>query len=87
MRSITAHLGNDYRRIRLGIGHPGDKTQVLGFVLNDFGKGERAWVEVLCDAVADNTGLVAQHQDASFQNKVHLRMEAAGFAEVNLPGR
>ncbi len=87
LRSITAHLGNDYRRIRLGIGHPGDKAQVHNFVLNDFGKGERAWVEALCDAVADNVGLLAQRQDASFQNKVHLRMEAAGFAEVSLPGR
>ena len=87
LRSITAHLGNDYRRVRLGIGHPGDKSQVLGFVLNDFGKGERAWVDTLCDAVADNVGLMAQRQDASFQNKVHLRMEAAGFAEVSLPGR
>ena len=60
---------------------------MLGFVLNDFGKGERAWVEALCDAVADNVGLMAQRQDASFQNKVHLRMAAAGFAEVTLPGR
>ena len=87
LRSITAHLGNDYRRVRFGIGHPGDKAQVLGFVLADFGKGERAWVEALCDAVADNAGLLGQRQDASFQNKVHLRMEAAGFAEVGLPGR
>ena len=56
-------------------------------MLNDFGKGERAWVDALCDAVADNAGLLAQRQDASFQNKVHLRMEAAGFAEVSLPRR
>ncbi len=58
-----------------------------GFVLNDFGKGERAWVEALCDAVADNVGLLAKRQDASLQNKVHLRMEAAGFGDVSLPGR
>ena len=87
LRSITAHLGNDYRRLRLGIGHPGDKALVHGFVLNDFGRGERAWVETLCDAVADNLGLLAERQDTKLQNRVHLRMEAAGFADVSLPGR
>ena len=87
LRSITAHLGNDYRRLRLGIGHPGDKNLVHGFVLNDFGRGERAWVEALCDAVADNVGLVAKRRDVELQNKVHLRMEAAGFADVSLSGK
>lgn len=87
LRSITAHLGNDYRRVRLGIGHPGDKALVHSFVLSDFGRGERAWVETLCEAVADNAALLAARQDSSLQNKVHLRMEAAGFAEVALPGR
>lgn len=86
LRSITAHVGNDYRRVRLGIGHPGDKALVHGFVLNDFGRGERVWVEALCDAVADTVGLLAQRQDANLQNKVHLRMEAAGFGDVKLPG-
>ncbi len=87
LRSITAHLGNEYRRLRLGIGHPGDKSLVHGFVLSDFGRGERAWVETLCDAVADNVGLLAKRQDTALQNRVHLRMEAAGFAEVSLPGK
>ena len=87
LRSITAHLGNDYRRVRLGIGHPGDKALVYNFVLGDFGRGERAWVEALCDAVAANAALLAKGQDASFANKVHLRMEAAGFGDVTPPGR
>lgn len=49
LRSVTAHLGNDYRRVRLGIGHPGDKSLVHSFVLNDFGRGEMQWVEALCE--------------------------------------
>lgn len=81
LRSITAAIGNDYRRVRLGIGHPG-RDAVLHYVLNDFGKGEMAWVDVLTEAVADGADLLAKAEDNSFQNKVHLRMEAAGFAEV-----
>ncbi len=87
LRSVTAHLGNDYRRLRLGIGHPGDKALVHAFVLNDFAKAERGWVETLCDAVADHAGLLVQRQDPALQNKVHLRMAAAGFGDVGLPER
>jgi PTH1 family peptidyl-tRNA hydrolase len=78
LRSITAHMGNDYRRVRLGIGHPG-RDAVLSYVLNDFGKAEMAWVEALIDAVAIAGDLLAAGEDNSFQNKVYLRMEAAGF--------
>ncbi|GLK56362.1 PTH1 family peptidyl-tRNA hydrolase [Methylopila capsulata] len=85
LRSITAHMGNDYKRVRLGIGHPG-KDAVLSYVLNDFGKSEMGWVDVLTEAVADAADLLAGGQDASFQNKVHLRMEAAGFGEVEKLG-
>jgi PTH1 family peptidyl-tRNA hydrolase len=79
LRSISAHIGNDYRRVRFGIGHPGDKNMVEHYVLQDFAKSERAWVEALCDVVADNAGLLAKGEDASFQNKVHLAMSAKGF--------
>ncbi|MHC2090105.1 aminoacyl-tRNA hydrolase [Methylobacterium sp. CM6244] len=82
LRSITAQCGNDYRRVRLGIGHPGDKALVHAYVLNDFGKGERAWVEDLCRAVADHAPLLAQGEDASFQNKVHLAMAGRGWDDV-----
>jgi len=80
LRSITAHIGNDYKRVRIGIGHPGDKTLVYPYVLGDFFKSEVAWVVAACDAVARAAEPLAQGQDASFQNKVHLAMEAAGFA-------
>jgi PTH1 family peptidyl-tRNA hydrolase len=79
LRSITAHVGNDYRRVRVGIGHPGDKSLVYRYVLSDFAKGERPWVEALADVVADNAGLLARGDDATFQNKVHLAMQAKGF--------
>ena len=79
LRSITAHLGNDYRRVRLGIGHPGDKALVHGFVLSDFAKSETAWVDGLCDTVAREAPLLVRGDDPGFQNRVHLAMEAAGF--------
>src|SRR6202023_2551144 len=81
LRSISSHIGNDYRRVRIGVGHPGAKELVQGYVLNDFAKSERAWVEALCDVMADNAGLLAKGEDASFQNKVHLAMQAKGFLD------
>jgi PTH1 family peptidyl-tRNA hydrolase len=79
LRSISAHIGNDYRRVRIGIGHPGVKELVHGYVLSDFAKAERDWVEALTGIVADNAELLARGEDASFQNKVHLAMDAKGF--------
>jgi PTH1 family peptidyl-tRNA hydrolase len=81
LRSITTHVGNDYRRVRLGIGHPGVKELVHGHVLSDFSKADMEWVEALRDAIADNAELIARGQDATFQNKVHLAMTAKGFFE------
>jgi len=79
LRSITAHVGNDYRRVRIGVGHPGVKELVHGYVLGDFARDERPWVEALVQAIADNAGLLARGEDATFQNKVHLAMQAKGF--------
>ena len=81
LRSISAHVGNDYRRVRIGVGHPGVKELVHAHVLGDFAKSERPWVETLCDVIADNAELLAQAKDSSFQNKVHLAMSAKGFGE------
>ena len=82
LRSITALCGNDYRRVRMGIGHPGDKALVHAYVLSDFAKTERDWVQDLCDACADYAALLAEGEDATFQNKVHLAMEARGWGDV-----
>src|SRR5712672_3602463 len=79
LRSISAHIGNDYRRVRLGVGHPGVKELVHSYVLSDFFKEERPWVEALREAIAENAGLLATDRDSTFQNKVHLAMQAKGF--------
>lgn len=86
LRSTTAAIGNDYWRVRMGIGHPGDKALVHAYVLNDFGKAEEPWVADLCTACADNAALLAGHGDAAFQNKVHLFMEAHGHGAVKRLG-
>ena len=79
LRSISAHLGNDYKRVRIGIGKPDVKELVPSHVLGDFAKSEWAWVEALCDVIADNAPLLIEGKDSTFQNKVHLAMEAKGF--------
>jgi len=86
LRSITAHIGNDYKRIRLGIGHPGDKSLVYSYVLNDFAKSEEPWVEALCETLADNAALIVAGDDAGLQNRIHLAMETKGFGQVKKVG-
>jgi PTH1 family peptidyl-tRNA hydrolase len=82
LRSISEHIGNDYRRVRIGVGHPGNKDLVHAYVLNDFAKSERPWVDAMVGIIADNVELLARGADATFQNKVHLAMAAAGFGEA-----
>jgi peptidyl-tRNA hydrolase, PTH1 family len=88
LRSISSHVGNDYKRVRIGVGHPRDwlgprhpglKDVVHRHVLSDFAKDDRPWVEALLEAIADNAGLLATGRDSTFQNKVHLAMQARGF--------
>ena len=86
LRSITAHVGNDYKRVRMGIGHPGDKALVHGYVLDDFARAEEPWVEALCDALAENADLLVKGDDAGLQNKIHLALEAKGFGAVKRVG-
>jgi len=85
LRSITAHVGNDYKRVRIGIGKPDVKELVPMHVLGDFSKSDWAWVEALCDVIADNAALLVEGKDSTFQNKVHLAMEAKGFGDDEEP--
>ena len=86
LRSITALCGNDYRRVRMGIGHPGDKALVHGYVLADFVKDERPWVEDMCRACADHAALLATKEDARFQSDIAAVMQARGWGGAK-PGR
>jgi len=86
LRSITAHMGGAYKRVRLGIGHPGDKAKVHSYVLSDFAKSEEPWVEALCHTIAEHAALLTSGDDAGLQNKVHLAMTAAGFGAVKRIG-
>jgi peptidyl-tRNA hydrolase, PTH1 family len=65
LRDIDSHIGKDYWRIRLGIGHPGDKNRVTDYVLSDFAKSERVWLEPLLDAVAAATPLLLRDKGDS----------------------
>ncbi|WP_157017029.1 aminoacyl-tRNA hydrolase [Mesorhizobium xinjiangense] len=78
IRSIDAHCGKDYRRVRIGIGHPGAKELVHNHVLGDFAKADLAWLDPLLDAVADNAALLAQGDDNAFMNKISLAVKRPG---------
>ncbi|TYC55797.1 aminoacyl-tRNA hydrolase [Rhodobacterales bacterium] len=75
LRSITAHIGEAYRRLRLGIGHPGDKKLVSNYVLGDFAKADAEWLEPLMIEIADNADLLAEGKDSQFANKLTLALE------------
>ena len=72
VKSLDAHCGKEYRRLRLGIGHPGAKELVHNHVLGDFAKADRAWLEPLLDAIADNAEMLVRGEDSQFLNKLAL---------------
>ena len=70
IRSLTARIGPDFRRARLGTGHPGHKDRVMGHVLSDFHKSELAWVAALTRAVAEAAPLLVAGEDERYQAEV-----------------
>jgi PTH1 family peptidyl-tRNA hydrolase len=95
LRSISSHAGNDYKRVRLGVGHPRDwlgprhpslKDVVYRHVLSDFAKSDHPWVEALLEAIAENAGLLATNRDSTFANRVHLALQAKGFFDKDDDG-
>jgi len=76
LRSITDHIGNEYARVRVGIGHPGSKDLVYRYVLHDFAKADAAWVGPLLDAIADAAPRLAGGDDARFLTDVARALKA-----------
>ncbi|KQS99131.1 MULTISPECIES: aminoacyl-tRNA hydrolase [unclassified Rhizobium] len=72
IKSLDAHCGREYRRLRLGIGHPGSKEQVHNHVLGDFAKADRVWLEPLIEAIADNADMLVKGEDSQLLNKLTL---------------
>jgi PTH1 family peptidyl-tRNA hydrolase len=83
IKSLDAHCGKEYRRLRLGIGHPGVKEMVQHHVLGDFAKIDRVWVEPLLDALADNADMLVRKEDSQLMNK--LALAVGGKAEEEKP--
>ncbi len=70
LRSIAAHIGPDFRRVRIGIGHPGDKSKVSNYVLGDFAKADHDWLTAMLDGIAKAASKLVEGQDAPFMNEV-----------------
>ena len=81
LRSINAHMGPDFRRARLGIGHPGDKAKVNSHVLGDFAKADDDWLADFLKALADHAPLLAAGDDATYQTRVVEAMHPPEQAE------
>ena len=77
LRSIHAHIGEAYQRVRLGIGHPGHKDKVSGYVLHDFAKADQEWLDDLMRGIADGAPALADGDAGAFMNKVAQRTAPA----------
>jgi peptidyl-tRNA hydrolase, PTH1 family len=87
LRSISQHVGPEYKRVRLGVGHPRDwlgqdhpnlKDVVHRYVLSDFTRDDMLWVNALCETIAKNVAPLVAGHDSSFLNRVHLTMQVRG---------
>ena len=75
IRSIQAHIGPDFRRVRLGIGHPGDKGHVVGHVLKDFAKSDQEWLDQLIPLIAEEVDYLVRGDNAGFMTRIALVMK------------
>src|SRR5690606_34844210 len=86
IRSIDAHVGQGYRRVRIGIGHPGAKDMVTHHVLGDFAKADRIWLDPLLDAIGAEAEYLVRGDDAGFMNRLALALpRKAGAAPDEAP--
>ena len=90
LRSIDSHVGAEYRRVRIGIGHPGHASRVTGYVLHDFSTEDAGWLGPLLDAMAASAPLLIAGEEANFLNKVATATQppkpARGKADKIGPG-
>ena len=70
LRSIHAALGEGYARVRMGVGHPGDKAEVKNYVLKDFSKADKEWLEPMVDGCAEEIGRILDGDDPAFMSRV-----------------
>ena len=70
IRSIASHIGQDFRRVRIGIGHPGDKKRVQKHVLSEFPKAEQNWGQQTTDAIAEALPLLIEGDEPGFMTRV-----------------
>ncbi|WP_428547715.1 aminoacyl-tRNA hydrolase [Profundibacter sp.] len=75
LRSIHQHIGPDYGRVRIGIGHPGHKDRVSGYVLHDFARADAEWLDDLLRGIGDGAIDLAEGDSAKFLNAIGLRMK------------
>ena len=87
LRSIHQHIGEAYHRVRLGVGHPGHKDRVSGYVLSDFAKQEEKWLDDLMRGVSDGAPFLAAGDGAKFTNAVALRTSGAKKPKAEKPAK
>ncbi|MBL6952248.1 MAG: aminoacyl-tRNA hydrolase [Alphaproteobacteria bacterium] len=85
LKSLAAHIGRDFRRVRLGVGHPGHKDKVLRYVLQNFAKADDTWLDPLLDAMAEAAPLLTSGDDAAFASKVALILKPPEHRPRPLP--
>lgn len=87
LRSVEASIGKNFRRVRLGIGHPGDKNLVSGYVLKDFPKADRPLAGRIVDLVAGNVSLLVAGEDEKFMTKVAMELQPGRKKPVPKPAK
>jgi PTH1 family peptidyl-tRNA hydrolase len=85
LKSLSAYIGNDYKRVRLGIGHPGDKAAVINYVLQDFAKADKEWLVPFLDGIARGMDRLVEGEDAAFLNEAARGRVAAKLNGAKAP--
>lgn len=85
IRSIDGHIGRDYRRVRIGVGHPGVREMVQHHVLGDFAKADMQWLDPLLESIGANAGLLVRGDEPGFMNKVAVAVQGSTHEETAKP--